>query len=63
MPRADHVKFDDEKDLDRFVRRVFDMKDEGLNGSFIANVLGVSRGTLGDRMRRWKKLRGVAQIS
>jgi transposase len=46
-------------DLERFVRRVGEMKEEGLKTWAIADALGVPKSTINGRLRRWKQ-RGVA---
>ena len=53
------IKLLDPPALAVFVRRAKKLHDSGLSWSEIARVLGVSRGCLRERLKRYK--RGVAQ--
>ena len=54
-----HLKMLDFTALERFVKRVEEMRAEGLQTWAIADALGVPKSTLNDRLRKWKNLLGV----
>jgi len=50
------MKMTELKDLERFVKRVAEMRAQGQTTRFIASVLGVPTSTLALRERRYREL-------